>query len=313
MKAHATVLLVTLAAAALPAPAIAASCAGVEERVNDRTADLAASVSGTIGSVQAKLLAQAVAEQQQLSSALAVLNRQESLSSEAGSTALTKSFEAAAGVMNAQWQALAMKDKTERFSAVGYEPCQLVTMAATADHAFQVLPQQRQALRDAPANRQGGDRTTAARDAWFKRFRDTDTLPGPDDLLSGDQAKAARWLDFVMGPPDVPGDGSSAAEASRMVARREADARRSAALEAMVSVAPPSPMNAIAGHWSGLDGGMAWSATMAAGNARGTQFDTIAIKAAKAALIADRLDRRLRRLMAVAADAAVRIDAGAHQ
>jgi len=69
-------------------------------------------------------------------------------------------------------------------------------------------------------------------------------------------------------------------------------------------------MDAIASHWSGTDGGMAWSATMAAGDARGTQLDTIAIKAAKAALMADRLDRRLRRLTAVAADAAIRIDAG---
>jgi hypothetical protein len=296
--------------AVVSGPTLGASCAGVEERVNDRTADLASSVSGAIASVQSRLLAQAIAEQQELSSALAVLNRQENLSSDAGNTALTKSLQAGAGVMNAQWQALALKERTERYQAIGYEPCQLVTLASTASQGFGALPQYRQTLRDAPANRQGADRTTVARDAWFARYHDVSTIPNPDDLLSGDQAKAARWLDFAMGPPEVPGDASSAGEASRLVAQRQADARRSAALEAMVAVAAPSPMDAIASHWSGTDGGMAWSATMAAGDARGTQLDTIAIKAAKAALMADRLDRRLRRLTAVAADAAIRIDAG---
>ncbi|WP_395675542.1 hypothetical protein [Inquilinus sp.] len=290
--------------------ALAASCAGVEERVNERTGELAGSVLGTIGSVQSKLLARAISEQQLLSSALAALNRQENLSSEAASTALTKSLEAATGVMSTQWQALALKEKTQRFQAIGYEPCQLVALAATAAKQIDAMPAYRQALRDAPANRPGADRTIVARDAWYRRFGASESMPNPDDLLSGDPKKAAAWLDFVMGPPTVPGDGTAADEAVSTVEQREADARRSAAAEAMIAAAAPSAIDPIAQHWSGLDGGMAWSATMAAGDARGTQLDMIAIKAARAAMMADRLDRRLRRLMAVAADAAVRIDTG---
>ncbi len=297
--------------AAVPGAAVAASCAGVEERVLERTSELEGSVADTIGSVQSKLVAQAVAEQQQLSSALAILNRQENLSSEAASTALTKSLEAASGVMNAQWQALALKEKVDRFQAVGYEPCQLVTLGSTAAGQIAAMPHYRQKLRDAVSNRPGETGTEEERRDWYQRFSSRSALPSPDDLLSGDQEKAKAWIDFVMGPPEPLGDGSGADEAVRLVAQREAGARRSAALEAMVAVAPPAPMDPISRHWSGLDGGMAWSATMAAGDSRGTQLDTIAIKAAKAAMMADRLDRRLRRLMAVAADAAVRIDAGA--
>lgn len=296
---------------AVPEAALAASCAGVEERVNERTGELEGSVSGTIASVQSKLLAQAVAEQQQLSSALAVLNRQENLSSEVSATALTKSLEAGAGVMNAQWQALALKDKTQRYEAIGYEPCQLVTLASAAAGEIAAMPQYRQELRAGVSNRPGEAGSAANRKDWYARFGGAEALPSPDDLLSGDKDKAKAWMDFVMGPPEPAGDGSGADATVRTVARREAGARRSAALEAMVAVAPPAPMDPISRHWSGLDGGMAWSATMAAGDARGTQLDTIAIKAAKAALLSDRLDRRLRRLMAVAADAAARIDAGA--
>lgn len=298
-------------AATMPGMALAASCAGVEERVLERTGELEGSVAGTIAGVQSKLLAQAVAEQQQLSSALAVLNRQENLSSEAAATALTKSLEAGAGVMNAQWQALALKEKTQRFGAIGYEPCQLISLASTAAGQMAAMPQIRQELREGVSNRAGEPGSAADRKDWYARFGDATALPSPDDLLSGDQDRAKAWMDFVMGPPEPAGDGSGADAAVRTVARREAGARRSAALEAMVAVAPPAPMDPISRHWSGLDGGMAWSATMAAGDARGTQLDTIAIKAAKAALMADRLDRRLRRLMAVAADAAARIDLGA--
>ena len=46
--------------AAVPGAAVAASCAGVEERVLERTSELEGSVAETIGSVQSKLVAQAV-------------------------------------------------------------------------------------------------------------------------------------------------------------------------------------------------------------------------------------------------------------
>ncbi len=145
-------------------------------------------------------------------------------------------------------------------------------------------------------------------EAWFRDFREGPP-PTPDDLLSGDRDKAARWADFVMGPPDLPEGGSGAGTAALAVARAETDARRTAALEVLKAVAPPSPLQDVARHWSGTDGGIAWSATMAAGDERSSKLDSIAIKAARAAIKARSLRIRLTLLMATAADAAARIDA----
>lgn len=289
--------------------ATAASCAGVENRVNARTEELQGSVSAQITGVRDKLVAQGVAEQRALSSALAVLNRQESLTSEQSSTSLRKALEAATGVMVSQRQLLELKAQTDRYTATGYEPCALV-MASRA--AASRLADERAfagTIQAAVRNQPGAGRSESSREAWFREFREGPP-PTPDDLLSGDRDKAARWADFVMGPPDLPEGGSGAGTAALAVARAETDARRTAALEVMKAVAPPSPLQEVAGHWSGTDGGIAWSATMAAGDERSSKLDSIAIKAARAAIKARRLRIRLTLLMATAADAAARIDAG---
>lgn len=289
--------------------AMAASCAGVENRVNARTEELQGTVSAQITGVRDKLVAQGVAEQQALSSALAVLNRQESLTSEQSSTSLRKALEAATGVMVSQRQLLELKAQTDRYTATGYEPCSLVM--ASREAASRIADERAFAgtIQAAVRNQPGAGRSEASREAWFRDFREGQP-PTPDDLLSGDRDKAARWADFVMGPPDLPEGGSGAGTAALAVARAETDARRTAALEVLKAVAPPSPLQDVARHWSGTDGGIAWSATMAAGDERSSKLDSIAIKAARAAIKARSLRIRLTLLMATAADAGARIDAG---
>ena len=120
--------------------------------------------------------------------------------------------------------------------------------------------------------------------------------------LFGDQEAAKKYIDFVVGPPDVdvPSIRGTAKGDAAKLARTGRDAYRSLTAAVLSDVAadyaadgPIAKGRELSKHWIGDDGGGAWSAGIAKDHERGILQDAIRIEAANLSLENERLKAKL--------------------
>jgi hypothetical protein len=295
------------------APALAQTCFGVEARVNAATGVLTGTVTGEITSTEAALSAAEQLQRARLLSAIKVMTAQQSASTDQNVTMGLKTAEANASALTAQRVRQAVADAKHRYGSVGYDPCGAVTKSASLSSAITAAATQAKTTRESVRARPGAYGDPAP---WFQAARDGSVADG-GALYSGDQEAAKKYIDFVVGPPDVEikaikgtaeGDAAKLEKTGRDVYRSLAAAVLSDVAAEHATDGPMAKARELSRHWIGDDGGKAWSAGLAQNHERGILQDAIRIEAANLSFEAMEAKRGMRTELAAAAVLLARIN-----
>ena len=295
-------------------PTLAQTCYGVEARVNVTTGALASAVTGEITTTEAALIAAEVLQRQRLLSAIAVVTKQQSASTDQTVTMGLKASEANASAITGQKVRQAVAEAKHRYGSIGYDPCGAVAKSASLSAAIATAATRSRTMREAVRARPGtyGDPVP-----WFQAARDGAVADGAS-LYSGDQDAARAYIDFVVGPPDVevPSIRGTAEGDAMKLAKTGRDAYRSLAATVLSDVAadhasdgPLAKARDLSKHWLGEDGGAAWSVGIAGDHPRGILQDAIRIEAANLSFEALEAKRAMRTELSAAAVLLARINA----
>lgn len=293
-------------------PAAAQTCAGVEWRVNAQTIALQGVVSGQIEAAQAAMLALDQTNRARLLSALKVMTKQESASTDQTVLMEQKAGEAAASAITTSTRNQEIAAAQNRYRATGYGACAVGTKASSFYAAVKAAPQARAQILQTVSWKPGA---YGSQSAWASGVG----ASGPFDansLFAGDTTKAAQYISFVMGPPDLEEKTAGAGSDARKVDKAGRDALKSTAAYVMASIAsdyatggPVEKLRAMNAHWLASDGGEAWSAKMADQPERGVLQDAIRVEAANLVTLAFNLKSGVRQEAVTAAYLLARIKA----
>lgn len=274
-------------AISLPSSAFAITCAGVEARVNARTSELELSVLSLIQTQQAALVAAELSQRARILSALGVLNRQQAYTGNQDATVRTKAEEASASAIVAAQTRMEVLDRTERFGDVGYNACAIAEQAKTLTEAMASQRSTTLSIMDRVINKPGVSVDGDATEQWYSAVSGGD-YAGAHGIFSGDLDAAAEYINWVMGPPPTTvTTGNSIEDQNFRLARLQGDSLRSVSLYLLSSAAASAAdggvndaLDDLSENWIGADGGMEWSAKMAASPLRAVLLDMARTEAA---------------------------------
>lgn len=266
--------------------AYAATCAGVELRVNTRTNALQEAVLQLIASHQETLIRTEQAQRSQLLSALAVVTAQTSASGGQDAAVRLRAEEANAQAIVAAQNRQAVLDAQERYGDVGFNACAVVERSQAVADAIANEAQQMDAVQQLIINRPNVSMDGEATANWFAMAEDGQGTSSAAVFTEGSTAaEIAKYIDWLMGPPQ-----SSEGQITGQVQeadRLQRDAQRSVAqyllMRAAVSNSDDSVDAAIAelsGTWTGTDGGAEWAARLATAPLRAVLLDMSRAEAA---------------------------------
>ncbi|WP_234053739.1 MULTISPECIES: hypothetical protein [unclassified Xanthobacter] len=258
--------------------------------MNVQTAVLGTAVATQIATSQAGLLALDEVNRANILSALKVMTMQQSVSGDAALTTEKQAGEAAAAAIVSARQAQEVVDAKTRYEATGYRACGNVSKAAGFFGAVENKADTRRTILGDAVWKPGGYGDPAD---WISLSQS-----GPFDastLFGGDAAKAAKYISFVMGPPDpaamTAGNGIAAQHAK--LRKAQMDSTKSMSAFVMADVASDfrtggvvEKMRALDAHWVGEDGGETWAASIAGQSERGVLQDAVRMEAANIATLA---------------------------
>lgn len=278
-------LLAALMSMACAGAAHAQTCIGIEWRVNQQTMALDTAVAGQVGTSQGALLGLEEINRARLLSAVKVMTKQQSASTDQALLTERQAAEAAASAYVAQRQAYGVMDAKTRYSSTGYGACGVGVKASTFATALRQAPQRRRAIMQGA---KWAPNTYGSPADWIGAASRQNGVFNASSLFGGNATEAGNYIGFVMGPPDAPPPpGQSAAATGASLEKGNRDALKSTAAYVMSSIAsdfeaggPIEKMRAMSNHWLGQDGGEAWSANMAAAPERGVLQDAVRIEAA---------------------------------
>lgn len=267
--------------------AFAQSCVGVEARVNVRTNTLSTTLLSQITARTTAVVAQETLQRQQLLSAVRVLTRQESLSTEQQVNANDAAQMALANVVVEDSVARMTHRAVTDYGSTGHAACELVEYGNSVSDMLTSYSNTREEM--AEAVRQG---RTAANEGefrvamanWSELVRNSDDAT-VQAMLSGDEDAASAFIAIVAGPPRFPSEAGTGSVLSRMdrVFSLRDEARNSAAVYALADLSASQGLRTalvdMADVWVGEDGGEEWSARMAASPTRAVLLDTARIEA----------------------------------
>lgn len=277
----------------------AAVCAGVEARVNVRTARLQSAVLAQIAARTTALVAQEQIERQRLLSALHVLTKQIGTSNSQEIVAEQAASKAFAQVIVEQSVSDQLRNAVERYGNTGYNACGIVTAANDVAAAQADYDAGRSALSNAVSRRHSlrtQEEFRAAFSDWADRMQNSDDITA-EDLFNGDMNRAEAYMDMIMGPPRSPAGGDEDQLAYRLdrVEALKSEARSSVSGLVMSDVANSERVDAalqkVVSQWVGEDGGEAWAARQAASGERAVLLDTARLEAANLAIAANAYKR----------------------
>lgn len=274
--------------------AFAQSCVGVEARVNVRTNTLSTTILSQITARTTAVVAQETLQRQSLLSAVRVMTRQESLSTEQQVTANDVAQMAFSNVVVEDSVARQTHRAVTDYGSTGHAACELVEYGNSVGTMLTNYSSAREEM--AEAVRQG--RTVAtegefrvAMANWSDLVRDSNDAT-VQAMLSGDEDAAQSFIAIVAGPPRFPAEAGSGSVLSRMdrVFSLRDEARNSAAVYALADLSASQGLRTalmdMAHVWVGEDGGEEWSARMAASPTRAVLLDTARIEAHNIAMAA---------------------------
>nr|WP_281722722.1 hypothetical protein [Nitrosomonas nitrosa] len=299
-----------LPALLIPQIASAAICA-VPAEVIARTKELEAKVTAQIVKSEGLLITEELRQRQMLLGALKVVTRQESGSGQQSATVIAKSREAAANANTTQRLAYKIADAKERYSAIGYDSCTLLTKSQSFYQANQAEQGKTQGLASGTKFRPGEWGSPRPWAALATGSGATDA----EALFSGNSGEAQRYIDMVAGPPLEKPNMSPAETQVATLRKHGDDVKRSLAVQIMSSIAAQNDsggarakLQAMVNHWTGDDGGEKWANAMADQPLRGALLDAVRMEAANVSLLAYQVKETARTELALSGYALARIN-----
>ena len=264
----------------------AASCTGVELRVNRATTALEANILALIQSHKTTMITTELAQRQQILSALAVATKQAATTGNQDATVRLKAEEAHASAVVAGHNRMAVLDAQERYGDAGFNACEIVERSRTVAEAWANEDAEMDAIKDEIINKPYTREDGSATKGWFDLIGDGQgTSASVIFSDSSTDAEVAKYIDWLMGPPQT--SQGSAAGAVSDVARLQGDALRSVTqyllMKAAVSRKEGSVDQAISdlsATWTGTGGGADWAAKLATSPLRAVLLDMSRAEAA---------------------------------
>lgn len=294
----------------------AQACAGVEARVNMRTSELATAITTQITARTSAIVTQETLQRTELMSAMRLMVRQESLSTEQEVKADNAAQMALANVMVEDSVARQTHEAVTNYGSTGHRACDLIEAGDTIADMMDNYATARAEMAEDIRERRSPESEPEYRNMmaeWSSVVADSDDAT-VEALLSGDEEAARAFMAVVAGPPRYPEEaqsGSVIANMDRVLALRD-EARNSAAVTAMADLAASEglreALEAQSDIWVGEDGGLEWAARMAASPTRAALLDTARIEAHNIAVAALELRQGVMNEFALASFALSYID-----
>lgn len=300
----------TVAAVALLASngaAIAATCVGVELRVNRRTSVLETSIRNLIDSHQRTMVTTEQRHRQQILSALAVATKQTATSGNQDATVRIKAEEAQAQAIVAAQNRQAVLEAHERYGDAGYNACTVVVRSAAVATAYANEDLRMDAIQERIINKPHTSQDGEATAAWFDLTSDGEGTSASVLFREGaTEADIARYIDWLMGPPQTSAGNSAGAVSN--VERMQRDALRSVSQHLLIKAAVSNEEGSVdaaiaelSATWTGTDGGADWAAKLATSPLRAVLLDMSRAEAANLVAEVRALDHQLDLEMGLAA------------
>lgn len=295
---------------------LALTCAGVEARVNLRTASLQTAVLAAITARTTALVAQEQLERQRLLSSLHVMTKQISTSGEQQMIADQAASEALAQSIVEQSVADQMRVAVAEYGNTGFNACGIVQQGYIVADMADSYRTSRARVGDVVEARYGirspAEFETAVAE-WARLAQEGDDLTA-DALWDDNDDRARDYISLVLGPPRgviSAGSGDVARGIDRVQALQTL-ARQSIAATVMADVAASNRLDAalrdMAGQWTGRENAAAWAARQAASGEKASLLDTVRIEAANVAMAANALKRDYMEEFALAGFALTYVD-----
>ncbi len=264
----------------------AASCAGVEMRVNSRTNELESDILRLIQQHKTTMVQTETRQRAEIMSALAVATKQAATSGNQDAAVRLKAEEAHAQALVAAQNRQAVLDAQERYGDAGFNACAIVAKSQAVATAFASEESRMDAIEDRIVNRPYVAQDGRATTDWFELVGDgRGTSAATIFSDSSTDAEVAKYIDWLMGPPQSSQGGAGGAVGN--VDRLQRDAQRSVSqyllMKAAVSREEGSVDHAISelsGTWTGTDGGADWAAKLATSPLRAVLLDMSRAEAA---------------------------------
>lgn len=264
----------------------AASCVGVEMRVNTRTNELEANIRNLIRQHRDQMVQTETRQRGQILSALAVATKQTATSGNQDATVRLKAEEAHAQAVVAAQNRQAVLDAQERYGDAGFNACAIVARSQAVATAFAGEESRMDAIADQVINRPYAAQDGQATKEWFELVEDgAGTSASVIFSDSSTDAEIGKYIDWLMGPPQSSQGGAGGAIGD--VDRLQRDAQRSVSqyllMKAAVSREEGSVDHAISqlsATWTGTDGGADWAAKLATSPLRAVLLDMSRAEAA---------------------------------
>lgn len=265
--------------------AIAATCAGVEMRVNNRTTALERSIVELIRGHQTTMIETEIAQRAQILSALAVATKQTAVSGNQDAAVRLRAEEANAQAIVAAQNRQAVLDAQERYGDVGFNACAVVDRSHAVAEARASEDARMDAIAAQIVNRPYVSQDGRATADWFSLTEGGEGTSSSVIFNGGTDAEIARYIDWLMGPPQS-GQGN-ASGAVQDVDRLQRDAQRSVSQYLLMRSAVSNEegsvdaaISALSGTWTGTDGGAEWAARLATSPLRAVLLDMSRAEAA---------------------------------
>lgn len=292
-----------------PATVLAQACAGIEQRVNDRSRALEGTVMDAIDSQESALVVQEEAERADLLSALHVLTAQLAGSSSQEVAAAEAAARSLAQVLVEESMAEQARTAIRDFGDMGHDPCGLVEEGYAVEAALAGAVEARTRLQEAVAVRHAAREHEEHR-AMLAEHASLEEEWGEltaEVLFSGTEEEVEAFVRVALGPPRppvAPSFGEDAAAADRVAALTHL-ARQSVGAAVLTDVATSErvdeALRAMADRWVGPDGqAEVWAARQATSGPRAALLDTARIEAANLSIAANGLVRDLMEEFALA-------------
>lgn len=264
----------------------AASCAGVEARVNQRTNELEADILRLIQQQKTTMEATELRQRNEILSALAVATKQAATSGNQDAAVRMKAEEAHAQALVATQNRQAVLDAQERYGDAGYNACAIVGKSQAVAAAFASEESRMDRIANQLINRPHRAQDGKATKEWFDLIGDgKGTSAATIFSESSSDAEVAKYIDWLMGPPQSSQGGAGGAVGK--VDQFQRDAQRSVSqyllMKAAVSREEGSVDHAISelsATWTGTDGGANWAAKLATSPLRAVLLDMSRAEAA---------------------------------
>jgi hypothetical protein len=277
----------------------AATCTGVEARVNARTSELQASIIALIQAHKATMISTETVQRQAILSALGVTTKQIAASGNQDAAVRLKAEEAQASAIIAAQNRNAVLDAQERYGDVGFKACEVAEKSAALASAFNAQDERIVSIRNQIVNRPYVSQDGQATASWFSMMDDGEGTSAAV-LFDGSstEAEIAKYIDWLFGPPQTAPSGAAGQVGD--VARLQADAQRSVASYLLAKAAASSEDGSVDSAladltetWTGTDGGADWAAKLATSPLRAVLLDMSRAEAANLVAEVVALDHQL--------------------